>query len=145
VHIGLFYRRWLVYHSLPSRFLLAASGKWQAQFYFFGKSRYVGVYDTALQASVAYNAALHLSRKYKQGIRSASLKNKVDPAQEANRLLVAARILGRNAAFKFQEELDKRSRLYSPTGNSNATEAAYQCAEDYIETQASTVYRPPMK
>lgn len=110
------------------------------------------MYDTALQASVAYSAALYLAGKYKQGIRNASLNNDVDPRVEADRLLAAARILGRNAALKFQEELDKNTRLNNSTVRFNnstentpfLTESAYACAKQYFETQASSVYRPPM-
>lgn len=33
------------------------SGKWQAQLYFAGKSRYIGVFDTREKAALAYEIA----------------------------------------------------------------------------------------
>jgi hypothetical protein len=70
--------------------------------------------------------------------------HQVDPALEADRLLVAARILGRNAAYKFQEELDKITRLGVSSESTHLTEAAYEYAKRYFEAQAPTLYRPPV-
>ena len=40
------------------------SGKWQAQLYFAGKSRYIGVFDSREKAALAYEIAReHLQNK----------------------------------------------------------------------------------
>ncbi|GKY92618.1 hypothetical protein MPSEU_000231900 [Mayamaea pseudoterrestris] len=41
------------------------SGKWQAQMYFAGKSRYIGVFDSREKAVVGYETARHLLKKTK--------------------------------------------------------------------------------
>jgi hypothetical protein len=41
--------------SLPRGVTMRPSGKWQAQFYFHGRSRYIGVFDNARMAAGAYN------------------------------------------------------------------------------------------
>lgn len=48
------------------------SGKWQAQLYFAGKSRYIGVFDTQEKAALAYEIA---REKLKSGPQDASGKN----------------------------------------------------------------------
>ena len=40
--------------GVPRGITIRPSGKWQAQFYYFGKSRYAGVFDTADEAVIAY-------------------------------------------------------------------------------------------
>lgn len=40
--------------SIPRGITLRPSGKWQAQFYYKGQSRYAGVFDTVDEASIAY-------------------------------------------------------------------------------------------
>ena len=40
--------------GIPRGVTVRPSGKWQAQFYYRGKSRYAGVFDTAKEASIAY-------------------------------------------------------------------------------------------
>ena len=43
------------------------SGKWQAQVYYGGKSRYVGVFDLEAEAALAYEAARELLEKSASG------------------------------------------------------------------------------
>ncbi len=44
------------------------SGKWQAQLYFAGKSRYIGVFDSREKAALAYEIAReHLQHKTASG------------------------------------------------------------------------------
>jgi hypothetical protein len=43
--------------SLPRGVTVRPSGKWQAQIYFSGCSRYVGVFDTSRDAAIAYETA----------------------------------------------------------------------------------------
>jgi len=43
--------------ELPKGVTKRPSGAWQAQIYFSGKTRYIGVWETALQAAAAYNLA----------------------------------------------------------------------------------------
>lgn len=106
------------------------------------------MYETALQASVAYSAALHLSQKYKELIRDECLDRQIEPREEAERLLAAARTLGMNAAVKFQEALDMTVNTKldnSSSGGMQTAEAAFDSAMRYIETEASKVYQPFMK
>lgn len=41
--------------SIPRGVTVRPSGRWQAQFYFGGRSRYIGVFDSFRHAAVAYN------------------------------------------------------------------------------------------
>jgi hypothetical protein len=49
--------------SLPRGVTARPSGKWQAQFYFGGKSRYIGVFDSAKAAASAYEIIHRLLAK----------------------------------------------------------------------------------
>ena len=55
------------------------SGKWQAQLYFCGKSRYIGVFESREKAALAYEIARE------------QLKNNKSPAQNVESLVNAAR------------------------------------------------------
>ena len=43
------------------------SGKWQAQLYYAGKSRYIGVFDSKDKASYAYEVAREVLKDDKEG------------------------------------------------------------------------------
>jgi AP2 domain len=68
------------------------SGKWQAQLYFAGKSRYIGVFDTREKAALAYEIA---REKLKSGKEEASVVGGLNPKSTEN-LVNAAR----KAAFE---------------------------------------------
>jgi len=70
------------------------SGKWQAQMYFAGKSRYIGVFDTREKAALAYEIARAKLQKAK-----ASNNNTEDAVNEA-----------RKAAFDGVNEKDPRRK-----------------------------------
>jgi len=70
------------------------SGKWQAQMYFAGKSRYIGVFDTREKAALAYEIARAKLQKAK-----ASNSNTEDAVNEA-----------RKAAFDGVNEKDPRQK-----------------------------------
>jgi len=70
------------------------SGKWQAQMYFAGKSRYIGVFDTREKAALAYEIARAKLQKAK-----ASNNNTEDAVNEA-----------RKAAFDGVNEKDPRQK-----------------------------------
>ena len=55
----------MVPKGIPRGITIRPSGKWQAQFYYEGKSRYAGVFDTVDEASIAYEV-LRKELKLKQ-------------------------------------------------------------------------------
>lgn len=60
------------------------SGKWQAQLYFCGKSRYIGVFDTREKAALAYEIAREkLKTGHVQGQDGNSTENLVNVARKA--------------------------------------------------------------
>ena len=60
------------------------SGKWQAQLYFCGKSRYIGVFDTREKAALAYEIAREkLKTGHVQGQDGNSTENLVNHARKA--------------------------------------------------------------
>jgi AP2 domain len=60
------------------------SGKWQAQLYFAGKSRYIGVFDTREKAALAYEIAREkLKTGHVPGLDGASTENLVNQARKA--------------------------------------------------------------
>lgn len=60
------------------------SGKWQAQLYFAGKSRYIGVFDTREKAALAYEIAREkLKSGHVPGQDGASTENLVNVARKA--------------------------------------------------------------
>lgn len=65
------------------------SGKWQAQLYYAGKSRYIGVFDTREKAAKAYEIA-------REKLKSNSNPNEASQSQEETESAVAA---ARKAAF----------------------------------------------
>jgi len=64
------------------------SGKWQAQLYFAGKSRYIGVFDTREKAALAYEIAREKLKTEKQAAEGGTLsakatENAVNAARKA--------------------------------------------------------------
>ena len=60
------------------------SGKWQAQLYFCGKSRYIGVFDTREKAALAYEIAREkLKTGHVKGSDGATVENLVNSARKA--------------------------------------------------------------
>jgi hypothetical protein len=59
------------------------SGKWQAQMYFAGKSRYIGVFDTREKAALAYEIARKKLKFGPQGSTRKSTENLVNAARKA--------------------------------------------------------------
>lgn len=74
------------------------SGKWQAQLYFAGKSRYIGVFDTREKAALAYEIAREKLKSEK-----ASADGALTPKQTENAVNAA-----RQAAFDGVNEKDPR-------------------------------------
>jgi acetylglutamate kinase len=60
------------------------SGKWQAQLYFAGKSRYIGVFDSREKAALAYEIAREkLKTGCPDGTNGKSTENLVNAARKA--------------------------------------------------------------
>lgn len=62
------------------------SGKWQAQLYFSGKSRYIGVFDNKEKASLAYEIAREVLKAddlETANMNQDGVKNAVDLARKA--------------------------------------------------------------
>ena len=75
------------------------SGKWQAQLYFAGKSRYIGVFDTREKAALAYEIAREKLKSEKSSAEGGQLSPKATEA---------AVTLARKAAFDGVNERDPR-------------------------------------
>lgn len=75
------------------------SGKWQAQLYFAGKSRYIGVFDTREKAALAYEIAREKLKTEKQSAEGGTLSPKATEA---------AVNAARKAAFEGVNERDPR-------------------------------------
>lgn len=75
------------------------SGKWQAQLYFAGKSRYIGVFDTREKAALAYEIAREKLKAEKQSAEGGTLNAKATEA---------AVNAARKAAFEGVNERDPR-------------------------------------
>lgn len=78
------------------------SGKWQAQLYYAGKSRYIGVFDTREKAALAYEIA---REKLKADNKSPS-----DQSAQSLTATEAAVNLARKAAFDGVNEKDPRGK-----------------------------------
>ena len=78
--------------------LLARYGSQQAQLYFAGKSRYIGVFDTREKAALAYEIAREKLKHEKQAVEGA-----LSPKQTENAVNAA-----RKAAFDGVNEKDPR-------------------------------------
>jgi hypothetical protein len=74
------------------------SGKWQAQLYFAGKSRYIGVFDTREKAALAYEIAREKLKAEKQA----------EGGQMSPKATEAAVNAARKAAFEGVNERDPR-------------------------------------
>merc|ERR1712161_81529 len=74
------------------------SGKWQAQLYFAGKSRYIGVLDTREKADLAYEIAREKLKSEKSAEGGVLSPKKTDAAVNA----------ARKAAFEGVNERDPR-------------------------------------
>jgi AP2 domain len=59
------------------------SGKWQAQLYFCGKSRYIGVFDSREKAALAYEIAREKLKKIPGQTDPASIERQVNDARKA--------------------------------------------------------------
>jgi len=76
--------------ALPRGITVRPSGKWQVQLYYAGKSRYIGVFDSKLDAAVAYELARECFSSFKDD----------DPSPEQAKKNV---LFMRKAAFSFQK------------------------------------------
>ncbi len=74
------------------------SGKWQAQLYFAGKSRYIGVFDTREKAALAYEIARERLKSEKNAEGGALTPKQTEAAVNA----------ARKAAFEGVNERDPR-------------------------------------
>ena len=74
------------------------SGKWQAQLYFAGKSRYIGVFDTREKAALAYEIA-------REKLKAEKLAEGGQMSPKATEAAVNA---ARKAAFEGVNERDPR-------------------------------------
>ncbi|KAL7554129.1 hypothetical protein ACHAWF_017521, partial [Thalassiosira exigua] len=83
--------------ALPRGITVRPSGKWQVQLYYAGKSRYIGVFDSKLNAAVAYELARGCFDKFKEQ----------DPSEEQAKKNVT---LMREAAFSFFQNGNKRRK-----------------------------------
>ncbi|KAL3765839.1 hypothetical protein ACHAW5_004156 [Stephanodiscus triporus] len=88
--------------ALPRGITVRPSGKWQVQLYYAGKSRYIGVFETKIDAAVAYELARDCFGAFKDD----------DPTPEQAKKNV---MLMRKAAFApFQAcQVDNGKRKYS--------------------------------
>jgi hypothetical protein len=75
------------------------SGKWQAQLYYAGKSRYIGVFDTREKAALAYEIA---REKLKSDSRSPG-----DASSQSSKATESAVNAARKAAFEGVNEKDR--------------------------------------
>jgi hypothetical protein len=78
------------------------SGKWQAQLYFAGKSRYIGVFDTREKAALAYEIA-------REKLKAAD-KVPNDNSAQSLKTTEAAVNAARKAAFEGVNERDPRAK-----------------------------------
>jgi len=83
--------------TLPRGITVRPSGKWQVQLYYAGKSRYIGVFDSKLDAAVAYELARECFSSFKNG----------DPSPEQAKKNVE---LMRTAAFSYSQNNDKTQK-----------------------------------
>ncbi|GMI26260.1 hypothetical protein TrCOL_g10744 [Triparma columacea] len=81
-----------IVHRLLSRNTERPSGKWQAQLYYSGKSRYIGVYDSLAEASLAHEVAREMLGAGNEG------------GGQASRELEEAKVKVREAIRKMREE-----------------------------------------
>jgi hypothetical protein len=86
--------------QLPRGITVRPSGKWQVQLYYAGKSRYIGVFDSKLDAAVAYELARECCIKFKD--------DETSPEQAKQNV-----ILMRNAAFSFTKDDKKKKKTSS--------------------------------
>jgi hypothetical protein len=88
--------------NMPRGVTMRPSGKWQAQIYFCGKSRYLGVFATAPAAAVAFEAANIFLKSHKNADRSdKETTNKIftTARRKANAAIIAK--FGESMLFKF--------------------------------------------
>jgi len=83
--------------ALPRGITIRPSGKWQVQLYYAGKSRYIGVFLSRLDAAVAYELARECYSKFKD--------DDVSPEQAKKNVA-----LMRKAAFSFTKGSIKRQK-----------------------------------
>lgn len=90
--------------QLPKGVTIRPSGKWQAQIYFVGQSRYLGVYENSREASIAFQIAC----RFLKHVRAST------NAKDASAIFNYARKLAAEAAKaanvlpeQFQEHMDE--------------------------------------
>jgi len=76
------------------------SGKWQAQLYYAGKSRYIGVFDTREKAALAYEIA--------REVLKSDNKSPADQSAQSLKETEAAVNTARKAAFDGVNEKDPK-------------------------------------
>jgi hypothetical protein len=112
-------------HSCPS-------GKWQAQIYFAGRSRYIGVFEDPLMASVAYSVSYQMVKALKARRKEFEHDPQGNFVPESNRLIVVVRSLSNQAAHLFKEEVNKLNES-TRSGKMKSIQAAYEFAKKYVE------------
>jgi len=79
--------------AIPRGVTVRPSGKWQAQFYFDGQSRYIGVFDGSHQAALAYECVHRLLAGYRELSRlKKPFAEKVLSKEETRKLFDNARL-----------------------------------------------------
>lgn len=119
--------------NLPKGVTVRPSGKWQAQTYFAGQSRYVGVYDTSTLAAMAYNTVQDFLAEYR-GIRGIT---KTSPKEELTDVFTKARRKAEDVVAHYLLEQKKHEGKHtrgkvvsssSPTGSSDSPTASSPAA-----------------
>ena len=79
------------------------SGKWQAQLYFAGKSRYIGVFDTREKAALAYEIA-------REKLKNSEVRTSGEQTAASLKVTEDAVNAARKAAFAGVNEKDPRAK-----------------------------------
>jgi hypothetical protein len=88
--------------TIPRGVTIRPSGKWQAQFYFDGQSRYIGVFDGSYPATLAYECVHRLLAGYrelsrlKKGYSNKLLDKDETKALFENARAAAVKVVGRH-------------------------------------------------
>ena len=93
--------------KLPRGVTIRPSGKWQAQFYFDGQSRYIGVFDGSYPAALAYECVHRLLATYRDLTRKAYSKDTLLDKQEVKKLFDCARMAATSAVNHYKPTRDE--------------------------------------